>query len=66
MPLATAKAPRGKEKEQVIVVEGTVEEALPSAMFSVRLDAVDHVVIAYVSGRMRRHRVRILPGEGSV
>jgi translation initiation factor IF-1 len=52
-----------KEKEQALVMEGTVEEALPNAVFAVRLDTVDHVVIAYLSGSMRRHRVRILPGD---
>jgi len=52
-----------KEKEQVLAMEGTVEEALPNATFAVRLDTVDHVVIAYLSGRMRQRRVRILPGD---
>lgn len=58
-----APAPTLKEKEQPLVMEGTVEEALPNATFAVRPDTVDHVVIAYVGGRMRRHRVRILPGD---
>ncbi len=53
---------KAKEKERGIVMEGRVEEALPSAMFSVRLDS-GHVVLAYVSGRMRRRRIRILPGD---
>lgn len=51
-----------KQKEQGLVMEGRVEEALPSARFSVRLDT-GHVVLAYVSGRLRRHRIRILPGD---
>lgn len=55
-------ATRVKEKERALLMEGSVEEALPSAMFSVRLDT-GHVVLAYVSGRLRRHRIRILPGD---
>jgi translation initiation factor IF-1 len=52
-----------KEKEQALVMEGTVAEALPNATFAVHLDTVDHVVIAYLSGRLRRHRIRIHPGD---
>jgi translation initiation factor IF-1 len=49
-------------KEQGIVLEGTVEEPLPGFTFTVRLDN-GHLVHAYVSGTMRRHRIRILPGD---
>jgi translation initiation factor IF-1 len=49
-------------KEQGILLEGLVEEALPGLDFTVRLDN-DHLVRAYVSGKMRRHRIRILPGD---
>lgn len=49
-------------KEQGILLEGTVEEALPGLSFRVRLDN-GHLVQAYVSGKMRRHRIRILPGD---
>jgi translation initiation factor IF-1 len=51
-----------KAKEQALVMEGAVEEALPGATFRVRLDN-GHEVHAYVSGRLRRHRIRILPGD---
>lgn len=51
-----------KEKEEALVMEGSVEEALPGATFSVRLDT-GHMILAYVSGRLRRHRIRILPGD---
>jgi len=44
------------------VLEGTVEEALPNAMFRVRLDT-GHQVLAHVSGKMRVHFIRILPGD---
>jgi len=49
-------------KEEPIRVEGTVKEALPNAMFRVVLDN-GHEVLAHVSGRMRMHWIRILPGD---
>jgi translation initiation factor IF-1 len=48
-------------KEQKIDVDGEVVEALPSGTFRVTVD--EHEVLAYVSGRMRRARVRVLPGD---
>ncbi len=51
-----------QSKEKGIVLEGTVEEALPNAMFRVRLDT-GHEVLAHVSGKMRVHFIRILPGD---
>ncbi|MEW6583169.1 MAG: translation initiation factor IF-1 [Actinomycetota bacterium] len=51
-----------KEKEEAIEVEGEVTEALPNTMFRVHLDN-DHEVLAHISGRMRRHYIRILPGD---
>jgi translation initiation factor IF-1 len=50
-------------KEEGISVEGTVIEALPNAMFRVELDNNKHVVLAHVSGKMRMHFIRILPGD---
>ena len=49
-------------KEEGIRVEGVVEEALPNAMFKVKLEN-DHEVLAHVSGKMRMHFIRILPGD---
>ncbi len=49
-------------KEEPIKVEATVKEALPNAMFRVILDN-GHEVLAHVSGKMRMHFVRILPGD---
>ncbi|MBN3040204.1 MAG: translation initiation factor IF-1 [Candidatus Omnitrophica bacterium] len=49
-------------KEELIEVEGEILEALPNAMFRVKLDN-DHVVLAHVSGKMRMHFIRILPGD---
>jgi len=49
-------------KEEPIRVEATVTEALPNAMFKVTLEN-GHEVLAHVSGRMRMHWIRILPGD---
>jgi translation initiation factor IF-1 len=49
-------------KEEPIEVEGTVEETLPNAMFRVKLDN-GHLVLAHISGKMRMHYIRILPGD---
>ncbi|RKY61702.1 MAG: translation initiation factor IF-1 [Candidatus Latescibacterota bacterium] len=49
-------------KEAPIQVEGTVVEALPNANFRVELDN-GHRVLAHVSGKMRMHFIRILPGD---
>ena len=50
------------EKEKALEVEGTVLEPLPNAMFRVKLDN-DHVVLAHISGKMRKYYIRILPGD---
>ena len=49
-------------KEDAIEVEGTVLETLPNAMFRVELDN-GHKVLAHISGKMRMHYIRILPGD---
>lgn len=49
-------------KEDAIEVEGTVLEPLPNAMFRVEL-ANGHKVLAHVSGKMRMHYIKILPGD---
>jgi translation initiation factor IF-1 len=49
-------------KEEPIRVEGIVRESLPNAMFRVELEN-GHVVLAHVSGKMRMHFIRILPGD---
>jgi len=48
--------------KDVIRMEGEVTEALPSAVFRVKLEN-GHEVLAHVSGRMRMHYIRILPGD---
>ena len=49
-------------KEQGITVEGTVVEALPNTTFRVELEN-KHIVLAHVSGKMRMHFIKILPGD---
>jgi translation initiation factor IF-1 len=49
-------------KEEAIEVEGTVIEPLPNAMFRVELDN-GHIVLAHISGKMRKFYIRILPGD---
>ena len=49
-------------KEEMIEMEGVVSEVLPDTRFRVTLDN-NHVIIAYVSGKMRKHRIRILAGD---
>jgi translation initiation factor IF-1 len=49
-------------KEELIETEGKILEALPNAMFKVELEN-GHVVLAHVSGKMRMHFIRILPGD---
>ena len=46
----------------MIEVQGTVHEALPNAMFRVQLDN-GHRILAHISGKMRMHFIRILPGD---
>ncbi|MFN3603970.1 MAG: translation initiation factor IF-1 [Leptonema sp. (in: bacteria)] len=49
-------------KEEPIQVEGKVIEPLPNAMFRVELDN-GHKVLAHISGKMRMHYIKILPGD---
>jgi translation initiation factor IF-1 len=49
-------------KEEAIEVEGTIIEPLPNAMFRVELDN-GHRVLAHISGKMRMHYIKILPGD---
>ena len=49
-------------KEEVIEVKGKVVEPLPNAMFQVELEN-GHKILAHVSGKMRMHFIRILPGD---
>ena len=52
----------GMAKKDVIEVEGSVTEALPNAMFRVKLQN-EHVILGHISGKMRLNFIRILPGD---
>ena len=60
VPAATLS--RRMAKEEKIEMEGEVTEALPNTQFKVKLDN-DHEVLGHISGKMRRHYIRILPGD---
>ena len=49
-------------KDDTITVEGVVVESLPNAMFRVKLDN-GHLILAHISGKMRMHFIKILPGD---
>jgi translation initiation factor IF-1 len=50
-------------KEEAIKVQGTVVETLPNAMFKVELVENKHQILAHISGKMRMHFIKILPGD---
>ena len=49
-------------KEEAVEVEGTVVESLPNTMFRVEVQE-GHVVLAHLGGKLRKHYIRILPGD---
>ena len=49
-------------KDDSITAEGVVVESLPNAMFRVKLEN-DHIILAHISGKMRMHFIKILPGD---
>ncbi len=51
------------EKEMENLVYGTVEEALPNALFRVVLDDSNQTILTYLSGKMRKFRIRVLVGD---
>ncbi len=50
-------------KDDVIEVIGTVKEALPNAMFKVEVEGQKHIILAHISGKMRKNFIHILPGD---
>jgi translation initiation factor IF-1 len=50
-------------KEETINMEGKVEEILPAAMFRIRLDNLNTVVLGHLSGRMRTNNIKVLLGD---
>ena len=64
LPLLTGRrlSDQSMSKEEAIEVIATVLEPLPNAMFRVELES-KHVVLAHISGKMRKNFIRILPGD---
>jgi translation initiation factor IF-1 len=52
-----------KKTGDIIVLDGFVEKALPNAVFKVRLIEGNHMILAHVSGKMRMHYIKLLPGD---
>lgn len=52
-----------KKNNDVVVMDGIVEKALPNAMFQVKLLESNHIVLAHVSGKMRMYYIKLLPGD---
>jgi len=50
------------KKEDIVCIDGTVEETLPNAMFRVVIEG-GHIILGHVSGKMRMNYIRILPGD---
>ena len=50
-------------KEDIINMEGRVEEVLPATMFRVKLDNIDALVLGHLSGRMRKNNIKVLLGD---
>ena len=66
MANSTAPHDQGKKrpvkKKEIIELEGKVVEALPNAVFRVKIDSGQEI-LAHIAGRLRMHRIRILPGD---
>ena len=60
--MSRKRQPGGKPKEELIEVQGRIVECLPNATFRVELDN-GHLVLAHLSGRMRKHYIRVLLGD---
>ena len=50
-------------KEDIISMGGKIEEVLPSAMFRVKIDNINNLVLAHLSGRMRKNNIKVLLGD---
>ena len=50
-------------KEDIINMEGRIEEVLPAAMFRVKLDNLNNIILAHLSGRMRKNNIKVLLGD---
>lgn len=51
------------QREKVETAYGTITEALPSTLFRVKLDSGEEEILAYLAGKMRMHRIKVLVGD---
>jgi translation initiation factor IF-1 len=61
-PLPTTRAPADPSKEAPLELFGTIAQVFPSTTFSVELEN-GHTILAHIAGRLRRHHIKILPGD---
>jgi translation initiation factor IF-1 len=59
---ASGNPPNGRAGKDIIEIEGKVTEALPNAVFRVEIGP-EQEILAHISGKLRIHRIRILPGD---
>jgi translation initiation factor IF-1 len=57
-----APGPQGEPKEAALELFGTITQVFPSTTFGVELEN-GHTILAHIAGRLRRHRIKILPGD---
>ena len=50
-------------KDDIIEVEGIVEEVLPGNMFRVKVDNMPHVMLCYMGGKLKQHKIRVILGD---
>ena len=52
-----------KEDSDVLILEGEVVENLPNTLFRVKVNGADKLILCYLSGKMRKNYIKILPGD---
>lgn len=50
-------------KDDIIELTGTVEEVLPGNMFRVKIDNISNIILCYMGGRLKQHKIRIILGD---
>ena len=50
-------------KDDIIEVEGVVEEVLPGNMFRVKVDNMTHIMLCYMGGKLKQHKIRVILGD---
>jgi translation initiation factor IF-1 len=50
-------------KDDLIELTGSIEEVLPGSMFRVKIDSMDSIIICYTSGKLKKHRIKIIQGD---